>query len=451
MTGNRPEPLAGVFENAPFSVMVKPVGSACNMECGYCYYARASGSGGAGMMSGGVYMESGVRDAGGMSSVIRDMGRMTPGVLEAFVHSYIEADPGPEIYFTWHGGEPTLAGLDFYRSVVELQERYTPEGRRCINNLQTNGLLLDAEWCAFLSEARFIVGLSLDGAEWVHDFHRKDRSGAGTYSRVASAVKLMQSCGVQPDLLCTVTPQTAADPVAAYRALRAFDTGWIQFLPVVRRGADGGPAPESVSPDAYGIFLCGVFDEWIGRDLGRLNIQFFSEIARVLSGGAAGLCWMAPVCGRALVVEKDGGVYSCDHFVKPEYRLGDIQSAGLRELADSPRQNDFGNGKRDGLPARCRSCRWLDLCNGGCPKDRFATAEDGEPGLNYLCEGLRRFFLHAEQPLRQVSEFAKKGLDAGSIMNMLYAGEREKWKNIGRNDPCPCGSGRKAKNCCMIN
>jgi uncharacterized protein len=409
----------------PFVVMAKPVGPVCNLECSYCYYLETAR----------FYTHP-------------HRFRMSDALLETYVRQYIAASPGPVVLFVWHGGEPTLAGLDFYRHAVELQKRYLPQGWTCWNNLQTNGILLDDEWCSFLADAHFDVGLSIDGTRWLHDAHRKDRNGRGTYERAVAAVRRLQGHGVQPDLLCAVTSAVAKEPISVYRALRNLNTGWVQFIPIVRRAPDGQMISESVTSEAYGRFLCTVFDEWIHRDLGRLNVQFFAEMSLVWSGGTANLCWMAPTCGRVLIIEHDGGVYACDHFVTPEHRIGDLETSVLSALVDSPIQRRFGSDKRDRLPAQCCSCSWLMVCNGGCPKDRFTLAEDGEPGLNYLCSGLRQFFAHAEQPLRQVMERRRRGLSPEAIMAELRAELQVRWRGIGRNDPCPCGSGRKAKDCC---
>jgi len=373
---------------------------------------------------------------------------MSDELLEIYVRQYITSSPGPVVSFFWHGGEPTLVGIDFYRRAVELQKHYLPQGWTCWNNIQTNGTLLDDEWCSFLASAHFDVGVSIDGTRWLHDAHRKDRRGRGTYERVVAAVRRLQAHNVQPDLLCVVTSAVAKEPISVYRALKDLDTGWIEFLPIVRRALDGQMTPESVTSEEYGRFLCMVFNEWIHHDLGRLNVQFFAEMSLVWSGGTANLCWMAPTCGRVLIVEHDGSVYACDHFVAPEYRIGDLETSLLGTLVDAPIQRRFGDNKRNRLPAECRSCSWISVCNGGCHKDRFALTEDGEPGLNYLCSGLRQFFNHAEQPLKQVIERRKRGLSHEAIMAELRTESFVRWKGIGRNDPCPCGSGRKAKQCC---
>jgi uncharacterized protein len=409
----------------PFTVMAKPVGPVCNLECSYCYYLDT------------------------VSLYDRPHRfRMPDTLLEAYVRQYIETSPGPVVSFVWHGGEPTLAGLDFYRRAVELQQQYLPDGWTCWNNLQTNGTLLDEEWCSFLADAHFDVGLSIDGTRWLHDAYRKDRRGRGSYDRAVGAVHRLQAHGIQPDLLCTVTSAIAEEPLSAYRALRNLDTGWLQFIPIVRRGPEGQVTPDSVTAEAYGSFLCTVFDEWVHHDIGRLDVQFFAEMSLVWSGGSASDCWMAPTCGRALVVEHDGGVYACDHFVTAEHRIGDFDTSHLKTLVDAPIQRRFGDDKRDLLPAQCRSCPWLMVCNGGCPKDRFAVSEDGESGLYYLCNGLRRFFAHVEQPLKRVIEQKRRRMSPESIMAERRGETLVRWRGIGRNDPCLCGSGRKAKRCC---
>jgi uncharacterized protein len=406
---------------APFAVMAKPVGPRCNLDCRYCYYVG--------------------------KEPLSGQPRMADEVLEAYIRQYIEASAGPYIQFTWHGGEPALAGLDFYRRAVELQRRYLPEGWECWNNLQTNGLLLDDEWCGFLAGAGFDVGLSIDGTQHAHDAYRRDRNG-GTYEQAAAAVRRLQAQGIQPDLLCTVTSATAAEPFAVYRALRSLGTGWMQFIPVVRRDSGGRISSESVTAEGYGNFLCAVFDEWSLHDLGCTEVQFFAETARVWSGGAAGLCWMAPVCGRVLIIEQDGGVYSCDHFVSADYRIGSIADSPLGELVDSPAQRRFGSAKSEALPAQCLVCPWRPVCNGGCPKDRLESPEDGGPLINYLCAGLKRFFSYAEGPLKKIARLGMAGAQPEAIMASLRQDLQKRWRGVGRNDPCPCGSGRRAKHCC---
>lgn len=409
----------------PFVVMAKPAGPLCNLRCGYCYYLETEQ----------------FYDA-------QHLFRMSETVLEEYIKQYISASPNPVIQFTWHGGEPTLAGIEFYRLAVDLQKKYLPEGRSCINNLQTNGILLSDEWCSFLAKNNFDVGISIDGTEALHNEYRLDHSGAGTYNKVSDSIKRLQSHGIQPDLLCTVTSSIAKQPLEVYKALRSYNTGWIQFIPIVRRALSGEVTQDSVSGEDYGSFLCSIFDQWLHNDFGKLGVQIFGEALVVSMGRPANVCWMAETCGRVLVVEHDGSVYSCDHFVTPEHRIGNIFDGDLGILVELPSQRKFGQDKAEKLPKQCRECSYLRYCNGACPKDRFALSDDGEEGLNYLCEGYKMFFAHAEPYLKNVAEFAKQGLSADQILSKVRNERRARWAGVGRNDPCPCGSGKKFKKCC---
>jgi len=380
-------------EKAPLAVMAKPVGSRCTMRCSYCYYL----------------------DKGRYSASPKQT-RMSFALLERLIRQTIAASPGPVVSFVWHGGEPTLAGIDFYKKALELERKYLPKGWEVWNNLQTNGLMLTDAWCRFLKENRFDVGVSLDGSAQIHDRYRRLADGAGTYARVRQSIRRLRDAGVEPDLLCTVNAASAEAPLAVYDALRETGCGWVQFIPVVVRLPDGGFAPESVTPEGYGRFLTAVFDAWVSRDLGKLDVQLFAETARVLAGGEASLCWMSPVCGNVLIAEEDGGVYSCDHFVDPAHRLGTLYDGTLAQYAGGAFQRTFGEAKRAGLTAACRRCPYLRFCNGGCPKDRFALSEDGEPGQYYLCAGLRAFFAHAEPVLRRVMAASAAGRTPAQIM-----------------------------------
>lgn len=384
----------------PFVIMAKPVGSRCNMHCSYCYYL----------------------DKGKYSSH-RTQTRMSFDLLEKLIRQTIEACPGPVVSFTWHGGEPTLAGLDFYKKAVELEKKYLPRGWQAWNNLQTNGLLLNDAWCSFLKENHFDVGLSIDGSQAVHDQNRLDRGGKPTYERVRRAAERLKAAGILPDLLCTVNADSVQDPLGVYHGLKELGTGWVQFIPIVVRLPEGGFAPQSVTPEGYGLFLNTVFDEWITHDLGILDVQLFAETARIWAGGEASLCWMSPTCGRVLIAEEDGSIYSCDHFVDPEHRIGSLNRDRLSKVADSSFQLTFGNDKRDRLTEQCRRCPWLNTCNGGCPKDRFAESNDGEPGQYYLCRGLELFFSHAHGPLTKAMELSSAGKRPAEIMTILSAGE----------------------------
>ena len=407
----------------PYVVMVKPVGSLCNMNCAFCYYLNSS-----------------ERDPS-----LRG-GTMSSSTLERFIQQYIESSPGPVVSFTWHGGEPTLAGLDFFRQAVSIQKKHLPEDWICWNNLQTNGLMLDDPWCAFLAQENFDIGLSIDGTPEIHDKYRRTRSGAASFQDAAAAVRLLQTHGIQPDLLCTVTSDAARRPLDVYQSLRSFNTGWIQFIPIVKY-AEGRPSPESVSAEEYGYFLTEIFDQWVLHDLGRLEVQIIAETLRVWGGGQASLCWMMPTCGRALIVEHEGGVYSCDHYVDAPHRLGSLDQTPLGLLADSPEQLRFGQDKRDSLPPQCLACPHLEVCNGGCPKDRLPLPQ-GQGMLNVLCQGYQKFFSHIEPAARLVNSMNRAGHRPQAIMTELRKRLAPLWEGVGRNDPCPCKSGRKAKQCC---
>ena len=428
-------------ENRPrFAVMVKPVGSVCNMRCTYCYYL-------------GTDID--------VSAV-----RMSEDTLEKMIRSYIRGTAGPVLSFTWHGGEPTAAGIPFYRKAAELQKKYLPEGWECWNSLQTNGLALDDEWCDFLLEEHFDVGLSIDGTKEIHDLYRKDTAGNGTYSRVSASVKRLKERGIKADLLCTVTSETAKHGREVYRALSEFGTGWMQFIPIVVRRKPGDPeiipgepgtfvTAESVQPEAYGRFLKDVFFEWLYYHLDGSEVQLFSEMALVLAGGEASLCWIRERCGEVPVIERDGGVYSCDHFVRDDYRVGSVHDGenALGDLEERGRQRAFGDMKTH-LPAKCRVCPHLTLCYGGCPKDRFLFDEEDRtdagngPGRYFLCDGLRLFFDYAVPRLKRAIQLSAARKTPQEIMQVLRAEERTKLRQVQRNDPCPCGSGLKFKNCC---
>ena len=303
----------------PFVVMAKPVGPVCNLDCGYCYYL-------------------------GKAALfpLDERFRMSRDVLEAYVASFIAASPGPVVHFVWHGGEPTLAGVGFYRQVVELQRRHLPTGWTCLNNLQTNGTLLDEAWCAFLAEHHFAVGISIDGPARLHDACRTDRRRRPSHDRVMRGLRLLRAHGIEPDVLCTLNARNVAHAMEVYRFFLDQEVRWAQFLPVVERAPDGGVSECSVTPEAMAEFLCAVFDEWVRYDVGRIGVQNFLECLLVVTGKPANLCVMAETCGRALALEHDGSVYACDHFVDPAYRVGMVASDGLGALIEAPAQIDFG-------------------------------------------------------------------------------------------------------------
>ena len=416
-----------------FHVMLKPTGPICNLNCTYCYYVNKES----------LYPNSDFR--------------MSDKLLAEFTHQYIEAQQVPEVTFGWQGGEPLLMGLDFFRRAVELQDYCRPTGMRVINTLQTNGVLLDSEWCHFFQEHNFLVGLSLDGPRDMHDTYRVDKGGNPTFDRVMAKVALLKEYGVKFNILTTVHKANTDYPLEVYRFLRdEVGTQFIQFIPIVQLSNDSG-FPESkqvtepsVTGQQYGNFLIAIFDEWVRRDVGQVFVQIFDTALAAWSGQRPGLCIFEETCGLALVMEHNGDLYVCDHFVEPSYKLGNIQEKPLIELVGSEQQRQFGLDKRDTLPQYCRECEVRFICNGGCPKNRVLRTPNGESGLNYLCTGYKAFFTHIDKPMRIMAAELRVRRPPANIM--LYLAEEEanlqrQFTRTRRNDPCPCGSGRKFKYC----
>lgn len=356
-----------------FQVFVKPGGAACNLACDYCYY-----------------LSKGERTAGSND------GRMPADLLEVYIRQQIAASPTEVIRFSWHGGEPTLAGLNFFQRAVALQRKYKPRGRSIQNGIQTNGTLLDEAWCRFLAQEHFTVGLSLDGPAEIHDRHRRRCGGGPTFQRVMRAFDLLQIHGIRTDILAVVTAQSVREPEHLYRFFKRLGVEYLCLLPLVerRKGRASGVSADTVPAAALGRFLCDIFDEWKRLDVGRIQIEIIEAAVRTAFGQQPAVCVFRPLCGDVPVLERDGDLYACDHFVDREHRLGNIRTTPLGELLDSPRQRAFGRRKQEGLPRFCRACDLLAMCNGGCPKDRFITTPDGEPGLNYLCAAYKAFFSH---------------------------------------------------------
>ena len=360
---------------SPLYVMLKPIGSRCNLACQYCYYLE----------KGKLYPEQ---------------EPLSEELLETFIRQYIEAQTMPEVLFTWHGGEPLLQPLSFYRKALELQQRYA-RGRQIDNCLQTNGTLLTDEWCEFLRENRFLVGISIDGPQTYHDAYR-----CRSFDKVMRGIRLLQKHNVEWNAMATVNHLNADDPVGFYRFFKEIGCQYLQFTPVVERVSQ---RDTSVTPEQWGRFLCGVYDEWKQKDIGQIFVQLFDATLANWAGEPPGICSMSPTCGRAAVMEANGDVYSCDHFVFPEYRLGNIRQQSLTEMLYGERQQQFGRNKHAGLPRQCRECRFLFACHGECPKNRFLKDKYGEPGLNYLCKGYQQFFAHVATDM----DFMKAELDAG--------------------------------------
>ncbi|MGA9750652.1 MAG: anaerobic sulfatase maturase [Acidobacteriota bacterium] len=382
-----------------FHVVAKPRGALCNLACAYCFYLSKQA-----LYPGGDP-------------------RMRDAIVEAYVRQHIEAQRASEVVFDWQGGEPTLMGLDFFRRAVGLQQRYRKPGTRILNTLQTNGTTLDAEWCRFFRENGFLVGVSLDGPRALHDAYRVDRGGSPTFDRVMAGIALLQSHGVEFNVLTAVHAANAGRGLELYRFLReAARAPVMQFIPIVEReGGGDGVTARSVTGRQYGEFLTEVFAEWVRRDVGRAFVQIFDVALGVWFGRPSTLCVFAETCGAAPALEHNGDLYSCDHFVEPAHRLGNIADTPLGDLVASPRQRAFGQAKRDALPRFCRECPVLFACNGGCPKDRFVTAPDGEPGLNYLCEGLRAFFTRIDRPMRTMAGLLRQRRSPALVMSMPSA------------------------------
>ncbi|MBQ3130147.1 MAG: anaerobic sulfatase-maturation protein [Bacteroidaceae bacterium] len=370
----------------PLYVMTKPAGAHCNLACDYCYYLEKQK----------LYQNG-------------DKHVMSDQLTEVFIREYIQSQFGNEVNFTWHGGEPMIRPLSYYKKVVRWQRRYA-EGKAILNCLQTNGTLLTPEWCRFLHDEGWLVGISIDGPQDMHDAYRMKRNGGPTWEKVMHGIEMLDRYEVEWNAMAVVNDITAARPLDFYRFFRdEIECRYLQFTPVVeriRRHEDGrhlahvmdgdeyAVAPFSVTPEAWGSFLCTMFDEWYNNDVGEMFVQTFEATLANWVGMTPGVCSLSDWCGHAAVMEHNGDIYCCDHFVFPEYYLGNIRNRGILDMLNSERQMAFADMKTKGLPTQCRQCRWQFACHGECPRNRFAKTKDGEPGLNYLCEGYRRYFEH---------------------------------------------------------
>ena len=438
-------------KNAPpgFHVLAKPTGAICNLDCKYCFF---------------------------LSKDILYPGskfRMTDDLMEQYVRQLIEAHwRVPEVNIAWQGGEPTLMGLDFFERVVEVAEKYKKPGQRLLHTMQTNGTKLDDEWAAFFKENNFLIGLSVDGPKEIHDTYRVNKGGAGSFDQVMRGWEVLKKHGVDFNILCTVHDANQDYPLEVYRFFRD-DLGaeFMQFIPIIERVDEamiplanvgwsdrpGGERPlytqhghlvtnRSVGSEQYGRFLSAIFDEWVRQDVGKVFVQIFDTTLGAHVGQYS-LCIFAPTCGDALALEHNGDLYSCDHFVEPDYLLGNITETHMIELVASDQQRQFGRDKQETLPKYCLECEVRFACNGGCPRNRFIQTPDGEEGLNYLCAGYKTFFHHVDRPMRVMANLIRSGRFADEIMQLYQGEEQEPYAGIGRNDPCPCGSGKKYKNC----
>lgn len=412
-----------VKASRPYQIFAKPIGSICNLNCDYCYYLKKQS----------LYPDE-------------KSFRMPDAILEEYIRQHIETSPDPVISFAWHGGEPTLLGLDYFHKIVELQRKHQPSGRRIINGIQTNGTLIDEEWCHFLAAERFAVGLSLDGPREMHDGHRLTKGGKPTHSQAVQGYELLRKHRITCDILCVVHGQNVHHPTELYRFFKQIKATSIGFLPLVEPHpeVDGAVSSRTAPSEAFGAFLCTIFDEWMSQDIGQVKIQIFEEAAGTALGQEHTLCIFKKSCGDVPVIEHNGDFFACDHFVDKEHHFGNIRETRLVDLIEGPTQKAFGQVKWDTLPRYCLECEVLPLCNGGCPKDRILRTPDGEAGLNYLCAGYKRFFSHCRPFLAELSALRRR-----ETAPPRPAARPRPTLRIGRNDPCPCGSGRKYKKCCM--
>jgi uncharacterized protein len=454
-------------QSAPaFHVMTKPIGPICNLDCKYCFYLEKEK----------LYPD-------------KSNWRMPENVLERYIQQYISSQDIPEITFAWQGGEPTLMGLEFFQRVIGYQQKYA-DGKVIKNALQTNGTLLDDDWCRFFKEHNFLIGLSIDGPRRLHDKYRVDKQGKPTFDLVMHGMALLKKHQVDFNNLVVVNRANQNHPVEVYNFLKQHGSGFMQFIPLVERiGATGAPldfaepplllrtetgfslpiienrkskienspvTEWSVRPEAYGDFLIAIFDEWVKKDVGKIFVQIFDVQLGIWLGMPSALCVFGETCGNAVALEHNGDLYSCDHYVYPRHKLGNIMDIGMREMLDSPQQRAFGLDKRDTLPNYCQQCDVKFACNGECPKHRFSLTPDGEPGLNYLCAGYKKFFHHIDPHMQTMANLLRHGQPAARIME-LFKDKQNGWHGQrysdaraapGRNDPCPCGSGKKFKKCC---
>lgn len=427
-----------------FHLLAKPSGATCNIDCTYCFFLSKEA----------LYPN--------------EKTRMSEATLEAYIRQLLESHRTPEVTVAWQGGEPTLMRVEFFRKAVELVAKHKRPGQAVQHTFQTNGLLLDDEWCAFFKEHGFLVGLSVDGPREIHDTYRKDRRGQGTFDLVMRGWQALRRHGVDFNILCTVNAANQAHGRAVYRFFRdELHARWVQFIPVVERateetiaianrGWSEQPGRErllytqtgslvtdrTVGGEQYGRFLVDVFEEWVRHDVGTVFVQLFDVTFEACFGRHL-LCIHAPTCGYGPALEHNGDLYSCDHFVEPRFRLGNIHETHMLKLVASPEQRRFGDDKRDTLTAQCRACEVRHLCHGGCPKDRFALSKDGEPGHNYLCPGLELFFKHTREAMAVMGRLLRQGRAPAEVMAWAAAEDARR----GPYAPCPCGSGKKLRFC----
>jgi serine-type anaerobic sulfatase-maturating enzyme len=399
-TVGRPARPRGVVGPPSFHVLAKPAGAICNLDCAYCFFLSKEE----------LYPGSSFR--------------MSDDLLIEYLRQLLQSHRTPEVTVAWQGGEPTLMGLDFFRRAMSLVEQLRRPEQTIEHTIQTNCTLVDDEWASFLAEHDFLVGVSVDGPREMHDAYRVDKGGKPTFDRVTRGLERLKAHGVRWNALTTVHRANEEHPLEVYRFLRdELGAEHIQFIPIVERPTQVGVpfgdtvTDRSVSPAGYGKFLIDVFEEWVRRDVGRVFVQMFDSTLASFVGVPGSLCVHSETCGTALALEHNGDLYSCDHFVDPEHLLGNIGSRHMLELVASPQQQAFGDAKRDSLPAYCRACDVRFACHGGCPKDRFTSTPDGEPGLHYLCPSYQLFFRHVDRPMRVMTAAVRSGGYADEVMD----------------------------------
>ena len=427
-----------------FHLLTKPSGSTCNLDCTYCFFLSKEA----------LYPNA--------------KSRMSEATLEAYIKQLLESQRTPTVTVAWQGGEPTLMGADFFKKSVEFVNKYRKPQQEVEYTFQTNGVLLDDEWCAFLKEYNFLVGLSVDGTQEMHDTYRLNKGGEGTFKQVMRGHSYLRKHEIDFNILCTVNAANQHHGRKVYRFFRdELQAQWMQFIPIIERatletlpianlGWSERPGGErllytqagdlvterSVGGEQYGRFLVDIYEEWIRADVGQVYVQLFDVTLHAYFGEHM-LCIHAPTCGYGPALEHNGDFYSCDHYVEPDYLLGNIHETHMLEMVASQRQRTFGDNKRDLLTRQCQECEVRMLCNGGCPKDRFVLSRDGQPGHNYLCDGLFFFFDHVRPSMNIMAQLVQRGQPAARVMEWVAAQDKER----GRNDPCPCGSGKKFKAC----
>ncbi len=387
---------------ASLHVMTKPRSAICNLDCKYCYFLKKEA----------LYPDSDLH--------------MDEKTLESYTRQYIEAQRFPEITFAWQGGEPTLMGLEFFEKAISFQQKYRKAGMQLQNTLQTNGTTLNDDWCRFFQQHNFLVGLSLDGPQPLHDAYRVDKGGQPSFNSVMTGLKLFKKHQVDFNILTTVHAANADHPLDVYRFLRdEVQAQFIQFIPIVERKNQTGHqegfkvTKRSVTGKQYGQFLIAIFDEWVQRDVGQVFVQIFDVALGVWYGQPASLCIFGETCGTALALEHNGDLYACDHYVEPNYFLGNIKEENLLNLVGGDQQTRFGLDKRDSLPRFCMDCEVRFICNGGCPKNRIRRTPDGEEGLNYLCEGYKTFFQHIDEPMKMMTRLLQHGRAPAEVMLLM--------------------------------